>query len=101
ILFGGDGEDLLIGGSTAYDVEAGLTTWQQIAAYWAGNDDDATRMANLINGAGVPLLDATVVTGNSGGNLLRGGGALALFYTDGLDSIAGLDPDSQQVAINP
>ena len=91
-LNAGDGEDLLIAGSTAYDTEAGLTTWQQIAAYWAGSDDYATRVANLLSGNGVPLLDATMVTGNGGGNTLTGNGALALLYTDGLDTITGFDP---------
>jgi hypothetical protein len=100
-LNAGDGEDLLIGGSTAYDTEAGLSTWQLIAAYWAGSDDYATRFANLASGSGVPLLDASVVTGNGGGNTLTGNGSLALFYTDGLDAITGFDPGSQQIPISP
>jgi hypothetical protein len=100
-LNAGDGEDLLIAGSTAYDTEAGLTTWQQIAAYWASSDDYATRVANLLSGNGVPLLDASVVTGNGGSNTLNGNGALALFYSDGSDTITGFDPNSQQVPIMP
>jgi hypothetical protein len=100
-LNAGDGEDLLIGGSTTYDQEAGLSSWQLIAAYWAGSDDYATRLANLTSGSGVPLVDASVVTGNGGGNTLTGNGALALFYTDGLDNITGFDPNSQQVPIAP
>jgi hypothetical protein len=100
-LVGGDGEDLLIGGSTAYDTEAGLANWLAIASYWAGADDFATRSANLQAGAGVPLLDATTVTGNGGGNTLIGTGALALLYTDGADYIAGFDLSSQTVTINP
>ena len=100
-LHGGDGEDLLIGGSTAYDTEAGLSSWQQIAVYWAGSDDYATRVASLTSGSGVPLLDASVVTGNGGGNSLSGNGALALLYSDGLDAIAGFDWGSQQVLIGP
>ena len=43
-LNAGDGEDLRIGGSTSYDAEASLTTWQLIATYWAGSDDYATRV---------------------------------------------------------
>ncbi len=104
-LNAGDGEDLLIAGSTAYDTEAGLASWLTIAAYWAGTDgntdDYATRVANLMSGNGVPLLDATTVLGNGGGNVLNGNGALALLYSDGADSIAGFDPDSQQVLITP
>jgi hypothetical protein len=100
-LNAGDGEDLLIAGSTTYDTETGLTTWQQIAAYWAGSDDYATRVANLLSGTGVPLLDATVVTGNGGGNMLNGNGALAFLYTDGLDAITGFDAGSQVIPIAP
>jgi hypothetical protein len=100
-LVGGDQDDLLIGGSTAYDQEAGLVSWMQIASYWAGTDDYGTRVANLTSGSGVPLLDATTVTGNGGGNALYGNGALALIYSDGFDFSAGFDPNSQTVTIAP
>jgi hypothetical protein len=100
-LNAGDGEDLLIAGSTAYDTEAGLSTWQLIAAYGVGSDDYASRVAKLTSGTGVPLLDASVVTGNSGGNTLVGFGVLALLYTDGMDNISLFDANSQQVPITP
>jgi hypothetical protein len=100
-LIGGDQDDLLIAGTTSYDTDPTLATWLEIAAYWAGTDDFATRVANLTSGNGVPLLDASVVTGNGGGNTLTGPGELALIYTDGSDTISGLDPSSQQVAITP
>ena len=100
-LHAGDGEDLLIGGNTAYDNEAGLASWQQIAAYWASGDDYATRLTNLLSGTSVPLLDASLVTGNGGSNVLIGDGALALLYTDGLDAIAGFDFGTQQILIGP
>jgi hypothetical protein len=104
-LIGGSQDDLLIGGTTSYDNDPndpGLLNWQQIAAYWAGTDDFATRMANLASGTGVPLLDATTVTGNGGGNTMTSSfGELALLYTDGADTITGFDPNSQQVAITP
>jgi hypothetical protein len=110
-LNAGDGEDLLIAGSTSYDTEVGLSHWQLIAAYWASSDDFATRVANLmtgsgvINGSSVPVLDPTAgtgtVIGNGGGNTLNGNGALALFYSDGSDTITGFDPGSQQVPITP
>jgi hypothetical protein len=92
---------LIIAGSTGYDVEAGLTSWQQIAAYWVGTDDYLTRVGNLTTGNDVPLLDPATVTGNGGGNTLTGNGALALLYTDGADNITGFDPSSQQVTITP
>jgi hypothetical protein len=100
-LVGGDGEDLLIGGTTAYDTEVGLASWLAIATYWAGADDFATRSANLQAGAGVPLLDATTVSGNGGGSTMAGNGGAALIYTDTLDAISGFDPSSQQVLITP
>jgi hypothetical protein len=101
VLYDGGQDDLLIGGTTAYDTEAGLASWLQTAAYWAGGDDYATRVANLTSGTGVPLLDATTVTGNGGGNTMAGTGALALLYSDGADAISGFDPSSQTVTINP
>jgi len=103
-LNAGDGEDLLIGGTTMYDNDPndpGLLNWQQIAAYWAGTDDFFTRVANLTTGNGVPLLDATTVTGNGGGNTLNGNGNLALIYTDGMDNISGFDPNSPIIPITP
>jgi hypothetical protein len=80
-LIGGDQDDILIGGTTAYDTEAGMASLQAIMAYWAGSADDyATRVNNLTTGNGVPLLDATTVTSNGGGNTLTGGPGLDLFY---------------------
>ena len=79
---------------------------KRIMDYWSfpGRDYDM-RVAALMSGSGlpdgVPLLDATTVNGNGGGNTMSGSGALALLYTDGLDSIAGFDPPSQQVTISP
>jgi hypothetical protein len=107
-LYGGDQEDLLIGGTTLYDTEAGLASWQAIAAYWAGADDYGTRVSNLTTGNGVPLLDATTVAGNGGGNTMIGNGELALIYTDGLDNFTlgppyppGFDPGSIVIPITP
>jgi hypothetical protein len=100
-LLGGDQDDLLIAGTTAYDTDPTLAAWLQIAAYWAGNDDFGTRADNLASGTGVPLLDASVVTGNGGGNTLIGNGELGVIYTDGLDAISGFDPGSRIYPINP
>jgi hypothetical protein len=99
-LLAGDDQDILIGGSTAYDMD--LASLKAIMDYWSGTSDDyATRVSNLTSGNGVPLLDATTVTGNDGSNLMTGQGGLALIYTDGLDSIGGFDPGSQLVTIVP
>jgi hypothetical protein len=100
-LNAGDGEDLLIGGTTMYDGDTALASWRQIADYWAGTDNYFTRVANLTTGNGVPLLDASTVSGNGGGNTMNGSGGLALIYTDGADFINGFDPNSQMVSIAP
>jgi hypothetical protein len=100
-LNAGNGEDLLIGGFTMYDTDPALASWLQIAAYWAGTDDYFTRVGNLTSGNGVPLLDATNITGNGGGNTMNGNGALALIYSDGADAIGGFDPNSIVVPISP
>ena len=94
-LNGGDGEDILIAGTTAYDTnEASL---RAIAAYWAGPDGTATRIANLLSGNGVPLLDATTVNGNGGGNTVNGGLDL-LFANADLDTLS-YDPLSTLIRI--
>jgi hypothetical protein len=81
-LIGGDRDDILIGGTTAYDQEAGPTSLNAIMACWSGTADDyQTRVANLLSGNGVPLLAATTVTGNRLGNTLAGAGQ-DLFYGD-------------------
>jgi hypothetical protein len=97
-LIGGNDDDILIGGTTAYDTEAGLVSLQAIMNYWSNTTDDyATRVANLLSGNGVPLLDATMVTNNGGGNTLTGnhggGSEMNLFY--------GLDPTLETTDYNP
>ncbi len=96
-LIGGD-DDILIGGTTAYDQEADLASPSAIMDYWAGSGDDYfTRVNNLPTGNGVPLLDATTVVNNGGGNTLLGygGGAaeMNLFY--------GLEPSLESTDANP
>jgi len=90
-LIGGNDDDILIGGTTSYDTEPGLVSLQAIMAYWSSTADDyATRVANLLSGNGVPLLDASMVTSNGGGNTMMGnhGGAgeMNLFYGSATDT---------------
>jgi hypothetical protein len=97
-LLGGNDDDILIGGTTAYDTEAGMVSLQAIMDYWSSTTDDyGTRVANLMTGNGVPLLDATMVTNNGGGNAMMGnhGGAaeMNLFY--------GMDPTLETTDYNP
>jgi hypothetical protein len=97
-LIGGNKDDILIGGTTAYDTQAGLAALDAIMAYWSSTADSyASRVANLLSGNGVPLLDATMVTNNGAGNTMLGnhGGAgeMNLFY--------GLAPASETTDFNP
>jgi hypothetical protein len=95
-LRGGNLDDLLIAGGTAYDADTSVGYWLQIAAYWAGTDDFATRVNNLYSGSGVPPLDeSTVHAWDLGpGNTLIGNGERGLIYTDLRDNISGFDPGS-------
>ena len=81
-LNGGDGEDLLIGGTTDYDRNA--ATLMAIMSEWTRSDADyASRVANLRNGTnGVPILNATTVYSNGGGNTLNGNAGLDLFFAN-------------------
>ena len=97
-LIGGNDDDILIGGITAYDGEADMHSFVAIMSYWAGTTDDYfTRVNNLTTGNGVPLLDATKVFNNGGGNTMLGnnGGAgeMNLFY--------GADPSLETTDYNP
>jgi hypothetical protein len=78
-LLGGDDQDLLIGGTTVYDADPGLLL--ALMGEWGRTDEDYwTRVYNLTNGIGCPLLDATTVSSNGGGNTLNGGPGLDLYY---------------------
>jgi hypothetical protein len=89
-LIGGNDDDILIGGTTIYDTD--FVSLQALLAYWAGPDDNDTRVANLTSGSGVPLLDATTVTGNGGGNILTGGLGRDLFYGNATLDTTDWDP---------
>jgi Ca2+-binding RTX toxin-like protein len=77
-LQGGEDDDILVGGTTLYDRNPDELL--AIMDYWTGTDDYDTRVFNLTHGIGVPLLDATTVAGNGGGNTLFGGAGQDLFY---------------------
>jgi hypothetical protein len=86
---------ILIGGTTAYDRD--VASLQAIMDCWSGTPDDyATRVSNLLAGNDVPLLDATTVTSNGGGNTMLGNGGFNLWYGNlALDSYPGYNPDSE------
>jgi hypothetical protein len=83
-LTGGDWDDILIGGSTNYDMN--LTQLNAIMAEWAGTDDYATRVAALKAGtSGVPVLNKTkvwtnVVGGSHVHNQLTGNGGSDWYF---------------------
>jgi hypothetical protein len=91
-LQGGDDDDILIGGTTAYDKD--VASLLALMDYWSGSSDDyGTRVANLLAGNGVPLLDPTTVTSNGGGNTLTGSAGLNLYYGSDSDT-TDFDPNS-------
>lgn len=78
-LLGGEDDDILIAGTTAYDDDdASLFALRN---YWTSGDDYDTRVANLLTGNGVPLLDASTVYSNGGNNQLLGQSGTDLFFT--------------------
>src|SRR5262249_36096999 len=85
-LQSGDGDDLIIGGTTSYDREAGLASLLAIMREWASTDPYSTRVDKLTHGRGVPLLDATKVHNNGGGNTFqRNGTGVDLFFASTRD----------------
>ena len=101
ILIGGNQDDLLIAGCTMYDGDPAMAAWSQIAAEWASSDDFGKRVLKLGTGNGVPLLNATTVSGNGGNNILAGAGEWAWIFSDGLDTINNFDQNSVTTQINP
>jgi hypothetical protein len=72
-LQGGNQGDILIGGTTAYDQESDAHDFIAIMTYWSNTQDNyAARVANLLNGTGVPPLNAHTVSNNGGRNKLLG-----------------------------
>jgi hypothetical protein len=101
-LIGGNGDDILIGGTTNWDADP---QWQAaftaIMAEWTRTDlGYMDRVDHIMNGGGLNdpfLLNASTVHNNGGGNTMRGnnGGAgeMNLFY--------GLDPTLENTDYNP
>jgi hypothetical protein len=81
-LNGGNGENILIGGTTQWDYDP--VALAAIMAEWTRTDlAYADRVDHLLNGGGLNgayLLNATTVTGNGAGNTLLGGAGLDLYF---------------------
>ena len=81
-MVGDKGSDLLIVGETAHDDDT--VALRQVLTEWSSGKAYTTRVNNLLNGIGVPLLDAnnTVVGDNNAENIAIGGRETDLFFTD-------------------
>jgi autotransporter-associated beta strand protein len=90
-------EDLLSGGLAMYDTDSALTSWRQVGNDGSWTDDYFTLAANLTAGNDVPLLKATTLTSNDGGNTMNGNGAWALISSD--DNLTGFAPNSFSVPL--
>jgi Concanavalin A-like lectin/glucanases superfamily len=90
VLTGGADDDILIAGTTDYD--GNQAALRGIMAEWTSTRDYATRVGNLTSGLGVPLLDATTVHSNGGGNTVQGAGGLDFFFAR-LGGVDTLDAD--------
>jgi len=99
-LFGGNDDDILIGGTTNWDSDPQWqTAFTAIMAEWTRTDLGYTdRVNHIMNGGGLNdpfLLNPATVFNNDGGNLLQGqrGGAMDRNLFFGLDPAAEMLPD--------
>jgi hypothetical protein len=94
-LNGGGGEDLLIGGTTDYDQDPDAIA--AIMQEWTSGADYATRVANLENGNGAPLLNSTTVHSNGGANTLNGNAGQDWFFADPARDLSDRDPGMEEL----
>jgi hypothetical protein len=79
-LIGGDDQDILIAGTTSYDLDNDALL--AVMTEWGRTDEEFdTQTANLLNGNGVPALNAATAFSNGGGNELVGAGGRNLLFT--------------------
>src|SRR5207253_1220740 len=94
-LYGGKDDDLLIGGTTAYDADA--TALAALLAEWDSSSDYDVRIGHLWNGGGLNgtyKLNASTVFGDGKTDLMTGGNGRDWFLSfdaAGLD-LTDLDP---------
>jgi hypothetical protein len=80
-LEGGNDQDILIAGSTAYDLQTTSAALVAIMNEWTRTDEGyTTRVARLTSGLGVPHLTRATVVGNHAGNALDGLAGLDWFF---------------------
>jgi hypothetical protein len=92
-LVGGTGEDILIGGTTAWDDNPAALA--AIMAEWSRTDlSYRQRLVHLVRGGGLNgsyVLNPSTVTANGLANTLTGDGGRDIFFVDGFDT-ADFDP---------
>ncbi len=89
-LQGGDMDDILIGGTTAYDTQLSDQAMIAIMKFWTTTSGSYQKsVAKLLAGKGVPALNASVVSDNGGSNTMLGhnGGTTELNLYYGLGPI--------------
>jgi fibronectin-binding autotransporter adhesin len=87
-LFGMGNDDILVGGSTAFDSDQ--ASLQQTLNVWNSNSSFNDRVAAIRAGTnGVPKLDATTVTDDGLRDMLIGGRGLDWFFSMSPDRIVG------------
>jgi hypothetical protein len=94
-LIGGNDDDILIAGFTAYDTDR--ASLEAILAAWTRPDSYLDRVAALTPGAGVPLLDATTVFSNGAVNTLVGNAGFDLFFANPDRDRTDADPEAEVV----
>ncbi len=86
-VYGMGNDDILIGGSTAYDADQ--ASLQQILNVWNSSSSYNDRVTAIRAGNGVPKLDSTTVMDDSAKDFLFGGAGLDLFFSMSPDRIFG------------
>jgi hypothetical protein len=94
-LIGGGDQDILIAGTTDYDQDPNAIA--AIMTEWTSGADYATRVADLENGNGVPLLNSTTVHSNGGGNTLNGNAGLDFFFANLAQDAFDRDPLTEEL----
>lgn len=92
-LFGMGSDDILVGGSTAYDSDQ--ASLQQILNVWNSPQSYNDRVAAIRSGNGVPKLDATTVLDDGARDFLIGGRGLDWFFSMTPDRIFGQNSAEQ------
>ncbi|MFO0843955.1 MAG: hypothetical protein U0797_16415 [Gemmataceae bacterium] len=82
-LLGGNDQDILIAGGTAYDLQPNAAALVAVMNQWTRTDlGYASRVANLAQGIGAPRLSRASVASNHASNTVQGGLALDWIFAN-------------------